>query len=120
MLGLLAPSIGNILVGGRDIHTTPGLTCLWQRHVAHVPQDVYLSDGRFAANIAYGIPADQIVYPKLYQAAKKARISQLIETSKEGYDSVVGERGIKLSGGQRQRIGLARALYKNPWLFGTR
>ena len=75
-------------------------------------QSIYLADSSIAENIAFGVPKDQIDLERVQQAAEKAQISNFIEDSPEGYESFVGERGIRLSGGQRQRIGIARALYK--------
>jgi ATP-binding cassette subfamily B protein len=117
ILGLLAPSHGKLLVQGLDLQATPGLVEAWQKRVAHVPQQIYLSDTSFAANIAFGIPADRINMERVKQAAKQARIAELIEDSPGGYLTVVGERGVRLSGGQRQRIGIARALYKRAELL---
>jgi ABC-type multidrug transport system fused ATPase/permease subunit len=117
ILGLLAPSQGKVLVHGQNLHEAPGLVEAWQRRVAHVPQQIYLSDASFEANIAFGVPAEQIDQQRVREAAEQARIAELIEGSPEGYATVVGERGVLLSGGQRQRIGIARALYKQAQLL---
>lgn len=117
MLGLLAPSEGILLVKGLDLHGTPGLVAAWQRRVAHVPQQIYLSDASFSSNIAFAVPTEQIDQQRVRQAAQKASIAELIESTTEGYSTVVGERGVRLSGGQRQRIGIARALYKQAELL---
>jgi ABC-type multidrug transport system fused ATPase/permease subunit len=117
ILGLLAPSEGRLLVLGHDLHGTPGLVAAWQRRVAHVPQQIYLSDASFASNIAFGVPTELIDQQRVWEAAQQARIAELIESSTEGYATVVGERGVRLSGGQRQRIGIARALYRQAELL---
>ena len=117
ILGLLAPTEGRVLVHGQDLHGTPELVAAWQRRVAHVPQQIYLSDASFAANIAFGVPAAQIDHQRVWQVAKQALIAELIESSPDGYATVVGERGVRLSGGQRQRIGIARALYRQAELL---
>ena len=78
-----------------------------------MPQSIYLADSSIAENIAFGVPRHEIDLERVKQAASQAQIAGFIEASPEGYDSFVGERGIRLSGGQRQRIGIARALYKN-------
>jgi len=84
----------------------------WQAHIAHVPQNIYLSDGTIEENIAFGMPENKIDHKRVQKAAKQAQISGLIDGWQEGYQTFVGERGIRLSGGQKQRIGIARALYK--------
>jgi ATP-binding cassette subfamily B protein len=117
ILGLLAPSQGKLFVHGADLYGAPGLVAAWQRRVAHVPQQIYLSDASFTANIAFAVPETQIDFRRVRQAAEQARIATLIEDSPEGYDTVVGERGVRLSGGQRQRIGIARALYRQAELL---
>jgi ABC-type multidrug transport system fused ATPase/permease subunit len=113
MLGFLTPTKGRILVHDMDLSQTPGLITAWQNRLAHVPQNIYLSDSDFAANIAFGVSDEHIDYEMVRRSAIKANISQLIDSSSNGYSTIVGERGVRLSGGQRQRIGLARALYKN-------
>ena len=83
-----------------------------RNQVAIVPQDVMLFGGSILENIAYGklsASKDEIV-----KAAERANAHQFIMSFPEGYDTIVGERGVKLSGGQRQRIAIARALLKNP------
>jgi ATP-binding cassette, subfamily B, bacterial PglK len=110
LMGLLQPTNGQILVDGVLL---TGVTQLaWQRNVAHVPQTIFLADGSFSENIAFGVPPAQIDHARVRQAAQRAQISEFIEASAEGYSAMVGERGVRLSGGQRQRIGIARALYK--------
>ena len=110
LMGLLEPTDGQVLVDGQPL--TGLRRRSWQRSVAHVPQTVYLADATIAENIAFGVRADAIDMARVQQAARQAQIADFIESADEGYDAVVGERGIRLSGGQRQRIGIARALYK--------
>jgi len=117
ILGLLVPSKGKVWAHGKDLHEAPGRVAAWQRQVAHVPQQIYLSDASFAVNIAFGVPEEQIDQKRVRMAAKQASIAELIENSPQGYATVVGERGVRLSGGQRQRIGIARALYKQAELL---
>jgi len=114
LMGLLEPTGGRILVDGADLHGTvqPERLAAWRAAIAHVPQSIYLADSSIAENIAFGLPKDQIDMAIVRQAAEQAQIAAFIESSTEGYNSFVGERGIRLSGGQRQRIGIARALYK--------
>ena len=110
IMGLLEPTSGRLQVDGVDI--TERHQASWRRHVAHVPQAIYLSDSTIAENIAFGAKRDEIDVDRLRSAAKSAQIADTIEGWPNGYDTMVGERGLRISGGQRQRIGVARALYK--------
>ena len=110
LMGLLMPTEGELLVDGQSI--SGNRIRAWQRTIAHVPQNIYLSDTTLAENIAFGVPRDAIDLLRVQQAARQAQIADFIESRPEGYHAYVGERGIRLSGGQRQRIGIARALYK--------
>jgi ABC-type multidrug transport system fused ATPase/permease subunit len=114
LMGLLQPTAGRLLVDGDDLHDPkhPERLAAWRAAIAHVPQSIYLADSSIAENIAFGVPRQQIDLERVKQAAEQAQIASFIECSPEGYQSFVGERGIRLSGGQRQRIGIARALYK--------
>ena len=114
LMGLLLPRAGRILVDGEDLHDPdhPERLSAWRATIAHVPQSIYLADSSIAENIAFGLPKDQIDMGQVRLAAEQAQIAGFIESSPAGYNSFVGERGIRLSGGQRQRIGIARALYK--------
>jgi ABC-type multidrug transport system fused ATPase/permease subunit len=115
LMGLLVPTEGLIRVDGRPVDEA----CVqaWQRTIAHVPQNIYLIDGTFTENIAFGVPTEAVDHQKVGQAARQAQISDFIESQPAGYASSVGERGARLSGGQRQRIGIARALYKDASLL---
>ena len=110
LMGLLPPSEGELRVDDEVIDENSKRS--WQRHISNVPQHIYLTDGTIEENIAFGIPKELIDRDKLESAARQAQIVELIEELDEGYQTLVGERGMKLSGGQRQRIGLARAFYK--------
>ena len=110
VMALLSPTEGRMLI---DEETVGPHNCRsWQKHIAHVPQSIYLTDGTVEENIAFGIPGAEIDFLGVREAARKAHISELIESWPEQYKSRVGERGVRLSGGQRQRIGIARAMYK--------
>jgi ATP-binding cassette subfamily B protein len=110
LMGLLEPSSGRICVDGRplDAATRPR----WQAALAHVPQSIFLIDDSIAANIAFGVAADRIEMDRIRACAAAAHVADFVEGLPDGYETTVGERGIRLSGGQRQRIGIARALYK--------
>ncbi len=110
LMGLLTPSAGEILIDGLPLRDSRVRS--WQRIIAHVPQSIYLADTTIAENIAFGVPRLLIDRDRVRLAAHQAQISEFIESRPEGYDALIGERGIRLSGGQRQRVGIARALYK--------
>ncbi|EMF88632.1 ABC transporter, ATP-binding protein [Leptospira santarosai str. ST188] len=111
VMALLEPSKGKLIVDNQIIDSNT-MKRAWQANIAHVPQSIYLSDSTIAENIAFGISLDQIDFDRVRMAAKQAQIDLHIMSLKDGYNTFVGERGIRLSGGQRQRIGIARALYK--------
>ena len=110
LMGLLTPTEGRILVDEQPV--SGSLVRAWQRTIAHVPQSIYLADATVAENIAFGVPREAIDMQRVREAARQAQIADFIESRAQGYDALVGERGVQLSGGQRQRIGIARALYK--------
>ena len=115
LMGLLVPTTGRLLIDGADLHDLhhPERLLAWRAAIAHVPQSIYLADSSIAENIAFGVPREMIDLDRVKRSASQAQIASFIESNLDGYDSFVGERGIRLSGGQRQRIGIARALYKN-------
>jgi ATP-binding cassette subfamily B protein len=110
VMGLLSPTEGALIVDGQSIDANNVRT--WQRHIAHVPQSIYLTDSSLEENIAFGVPIGDIDRNRIRLAASQAQISDVIENWPMQYKTKIGERGIRLSGGQRQRIGIARALYK--------
>jgi ATP-binding cassette, subfamily B, bacterial PglK len=113
ILGLLRPQMGRVLVDSTVI--TDQNVRDWQRIIGYVPQSVYLSDESIAANIAFGQTKDQIDMAAVERAARIAHLHDFVTGElKHGYETRVGDRGIRLSGGQLQRIGIARALYHDP------
>ena len=110
LMGLLEPSAGAITVDG--VQLTQENRRNWQRSIAHVPQAIFLADASIARNIALGSATDSFDLERVKEAARKAELDAFVEGLPEGYDTFVGERGIRLSGGQRQRLGIARAIYK--------
>lgn len=113
LLGLLSPDTGAVLVDDRqvDCENLRG----WQRNLGYVPQHIYLSDDTILHNIAFGVPENDIDFAAAERALKIANLHDFVTNElPNGYETVVGDRGIRLSGGQRQRIGIARALYQNP------
>lgn len=111
LLGLLEPEKGHIRLDGRDITT---LGNQWNQNIGYVPQSVYLIDEDIRANIAFGIPKEEIKDELVWRALEMAQLADFIREHPEGLNTTVGERGIKFSGGQRQRVAIARALYSNP------
>jgi len=112
LMGFLSPSEGEVLVDGRIIDDSN--IALWRSCISHVPQDIYLEDSSIAENIAIGDSKDRIDYSSVREVIFMARLQSVVENSKSGLDTIVGERGVALSGGQKQRIGIARALYRSP------
>ncbi|MCC5858714.1 MAG: ABC transporter ATP-binding protein [Ectothiorhodospiraceae bacterium] len=113
MLGLLEPHAGGLVADGVPI--TGENRRAWQRSIGYVPQQIFLADDTISGNIAFGIPPDQIDHQAVEKAARVANLHDFVVTQlKDGYNTMVGERGVRLSGGQRQRIGIARALYRDP------
>lgn len=104
------PVRGTVRIDGRDARDYP-LTPLRER-MSIVPQEVLLFGGSIRENIAYGRPG--AAQAEVEEAARKANAHAFIASFPQGYDTVVGERGIQLSGGQRQRIAIARAVLKDP------
>ncbi len=101
---------GEILLDGKNIH---GYTIKSLRqNIGMVQQDVYLFSGTVYENIAYG--RENATRDEVVEAAKQAGAHEFIAALKDGYDTYVGERGVKLSGGQKQRISIARVFLKNP------
>jgi ATP-binding cassette, subfamily B, bacterial PglK len=113
IVGLLKPTEGRILIDG--LLLTGSNLRAWQRNIGYVPQALFLTDASVAENIAFGIPPEAIDRVAVERAARTANIHDfVVDNLVRGYDTEIGERGVRLSGGQRQRIGIARALYRDP------
>lgn len=113
ILGLLTPTRGELVLDGSVLTAAklPG----WQGNIGYVPQDIFLSDSSIASNIALGVPAEEIDMDAVRKAATIAHLAEFIDESlPQGYDTPIGEAGVRLSGGQRQRLGIARAMYHDP------
>jgi ABC-type multidrug transport system fused ATPase/permease subunit len=108
MLGLLDLKNGEMLFNDRAVKDDLNL---WHKHIAYLPQQVFLIDNKLKMNVALGVNEDDIDDKLLHKSLKMASLSSLIEELPDGIETVLGERGVRLSGGQRQRIALARALY---------
>ncbi|GMV21722.1 MAG: multidrug ABC transporter ATP-binding protein [Acidimicrobiia bacterium] len=112
LVRLFDPTSGVILVDGQDMRSLD--TRAWRRHLGFVAQESFLFHGSVADNIAFGRDATAA---QVRDAARLALAHEFIERLPDGYDTVVGEQGLKLSGGQRQRIGIARAILTSPPLL---
>lgn len=116
ILGLLRPTRGRVVIDGAPL--SEDQLRAWQLNLAYVPQDIFLLDDTVIKNIAFGVEADQIDEESVRRAARIAQIHDFAITRlPEGYETILGERGLRISGGQRQRIGIARALYRRPRLL---
>jgi ABC-type multidrug transport system fused ATPase/permease subunit len=112
IMGLITPISGSISVGKTVLDDTSMAS--WQKNIGYVPQDIFLMDDTIKNNIIFSNALTDINIDEVIHAAKLAGISSFIESLPQGYDTKVGERGVRLSGGQVQRIGIARALYRKP------
>ena len=101
---------GAILIDGKDIRTLTAESV--RRNIGIVQQDVYLFNASIRDNILYGKP--NATEEEVIEAAKRANIHDYVMTLEKGYDTQIGERGVKLSGGQKQRLSIARVFLKNP------
>ena len=110
LLRFYDPDSGEIYLDNKDIRDLDLIS--FRKHIGMVPQEVILFGGTIKENIAYG--KTEASDEEINQAAKKANALEFINGFPEGFETLVGERGVKLSGGQRQRIAIARALLKDP------
>jgi subfamily B ATP-binding cassette protein MsbA len=104
------PTRGRVLVDGRDLADLKLMD--YRGPLASVLQDNFLFDGTIAENVGYARPSASL--DEIVEACRVAHCDEFIAQFPQGYDTVVGERGIKLSGGQRQRVSIARAILANP------
>jgi ABC-type multidrug transport system fused ATPase/permease subunit len=113
ILGLLSSQQGQIKVD--DVLIDADNVREWQKTIGYVPQHIYISDDSIMANIAFGYDFESIDQTSVERAAKVANLHDFVVNDlPHGYNTKVGEQGVRLSGGQRQRIGIARALYADP------
>jgi ATP-binding cassette, subfamily B, bacterial PglK len=116
ILGLLSPTQGELLIDSVKVEkqNIPA----WQRNIGYVPQNIFLLDDTLTNNIALGVNREDVDMDLVKKAARLANLHEFISQDLPyGYETYVGEAGIRLSGGQRQRVGIARALYHDPELL---
>ena len=114
LLGLLIPTEGEILVGGRSINEEISEKRLV---VGYVPQSVYFAEGTVKENIAFGFSESEVDEELVREVVHLAELDKFVSNLPFGLDSPLGELGKLISGGERQRIGIARALYRRPNLL---
>jgi len=113
LLGLLRPQSGALAVDGVELGEADVRG--WQKSVGYVPQQIFLTDDTVIANVAFGIEPRKVDMAAVERAARIAELHDFVTRElPQGYETMLGERGVRLSGGQRQRIGIARALYHDP------
>ena len=113
ILGLLEPESGHVAVD--DVVLDRSNIRAWQNTLGYVPQHIFLIDDSVTANIALGVPPEEVDMDAVERAARIAELDQDVKSDfPDGYSTKLGEGGVRLSGGQRQRIGIARALYNDP------
>jgi ABC-type multidrug transport system fused ATPase/permease subunit len=115
LLRLFDESDGGIYVDGVKVGAQNRDS--WYKLIGFVPQNINLLDDDFLHNVAFGVPDDKIDFEKAKESARRAELLELIEQSPNGFQTQIGESGIKISGGQRQRIGIARALYTDAQIL---
>jgi ATP-binding cassette subfamily C protein len=113
MLGLVVPSAGSITLGRHDLASTS--LHAWRRQIGYVPQETILFHASVRENLTLANP--EASDDEIRLAAKRAHAHDFIAALPEGYDTIIGDQGVRLSGGQRQRLGIARALLMNPILL---
>lgn len=110
ILGLLKPYEGHVRIDGKY----PASCRQWHARIGYVSQAIYLTDDTIEANVALGVPPEDVDRDRLEEVMSAAQLDRLLDKLPEREKTVVGERGMRLSGGERQRIAIARAIYHRP------
>ena len=114
ILGVMKPDSGQVTISGIEPRSAIDR---WPGAISYVPQAVALVAGSVRENVALGLSGDEIDDELVLEALQRAHLDTFLLNSREGLDTMIGERGFRLSGGQRQRLGIARALYTRPKLL---
>ncbi len=114
MLGVIEPQNGSVKISGMPVDEA---IARWPGALAYVPQHVAMVDGTVRDNVALGLPEGAVDDEQVWHCLNQAHLADFLGNSRDGLETVIGERGVRLSGGQRQRLGLARALYSHPKLL---
>jgi ATP-binding cassette, subfamily B, bacterial PglK len=112
LVGLLAPVEGSVCVDDESLESFDLKS--WQRRIGYVPQMPFLADASLRANVAFGVPPDEVDDDRVLECLSLANLADLPAELEQALDTRLGERGFRLSGGQRQRVAIARALYGRP------
>ena len=113
LLGLLPLDDGYLLIDDTPINSEN--LANWQKNIGYVSQDIFIFDDTVANNIVFGLSDKELNWDSIERSARIANLHDfVINDLSDGYNTIVGERGVRLSGGQRQRIGIARAIYHDP------
>ena len=107
ILGLIEPQQGQVLADSKPIQNLRA----WLNNFAYIPQSIFLLDDTLRRNIAFGLEDDLIDDKQLWNVIEMAQLTEVVQHLPKGFDTLIGENGVRLSGGQRQRVALARAFY---------
>ena len=110
MMGFYFPEEGGVYIDG--VKLTPANVRSWQRQIGYVPQDIFLVNGTFVENIAFGVSPENVDRDRIDGILERVGLKPWIDSMPQGIDTQIAEAGNTVSGGQKQRLGIARALYK--------